>query len=165
MTETDDTSGAVGGLTPQTRYTFTVTAVDAAANESPPSSAVSAETDAAAAPPDPWLAHAVLAAALAPRVAAFVGRPNHADTISAATEYIPVVAEYVRGFTRNRGYVADTPAGPLQVVIVAAAARLVANPEQLSMYQTGDYTERPAVLTGYTLAERGVLHRYRRTVA
>ena len=40
---------------------------------------------------------------------------------------------------------------------MAAAARLVANPEQLTYYATGDYTERPAVLTGYTLAELGVL--------
>lgn len=110
---------------------------------------------------DPWDLWDNLAAALAPRVAAIVGRVGDADTIATAEAQLPLVAEYVRGYTRGRGFDGDAPAGPLRAVIVSATARLATNPEQVSVYSVGDYSERPAQLAGWTLAEIGVLHRYR----
>ena len=106
-----------------------------------------------------------LAVALGTRVAAFVGHPGNADMIATATAQVPVVAEYVRGFTRGRGFRGEAPAGPLRAVIVSGVARLATNPEQVSHFQTGDYSERPAQLAGWTLAELGVLRRYRRVSA
>lgn len=110
---------------------------------------------------DPWDVWDNLAAALAPRVAALVGRVGDADTIATAEAQLPLVAEYVRGYTRGRGFEGEAPAGPLRAVIVSATARLATNPEQVSVYTVGDYSERPAQLAGWTLAEIGVLHRYR----
>lgn len=110
---------------------------------------------------DPWDLWDNLAAALAPRVAALVGRQGDPDTEALATAQLPLVAEYVRGYTRGRGFDGDAPAGPLRAVIVSATARLATNPEQVSVYSVGDYSERPAQLAGWTLAEIGVLHRYR----
>lgn len=114
---------------------------------------------------DPWETYSALAAKLAPRVAAYAGRAGDADAEQLATAQLPLVAEYVRGYTRGRGFSSGRPAGALMVVIVAACARLVNNPEQVTYYQVSDYSERPAVLAGWTLTERAVLHRYRRTAA
>ena len=114
---------------------------------------------------DPWDMHESLARALGARVAAFVGQPGNADVTATAEAQVPIVAEYVRGFTRGRGFRDESPAGPLRAVIVSGVARLATNPEQVAHFQTGDYSERPAQLAGWTLAELGVLHRYRRTTA
>lgn len=110
---------------------------------------------------DPWAVWDDLAASLAPRVAAMVGRHGDESVVETAKAQLPLVAEYVRGYTRGRGFDESAPAGPLLAVIVSATARLATNPEQISAYTMGDYTERPARLAGWTLAEIGVLHRYR----
>lgn len=115
--------------------------------------------------PDPWDEWDELTTRLAPRVAAYVGRPGDADTTATASAQLPVVAEYVRGYTRGRGFEGERPAAPLRAVIVAATARLATNPEQVTVFTTGDYSERPAILAGWTLTELGVLRRYRRTTA
>lgn len=114
---------------------------------------------------DPFDLYAILARDLAPRVASFVGKHGDEDTIATAEAQVPVVAEYVRGFTRGRGFEDEAPAGPLRAVIVSGVARLATNPEQVSVFTTGDYSERPAQLAGWTLTELGVLRRYRRTTA
>lgn len=114
---------------------------------------------------DPWELHEALARALGARVAAFVGQPGNPDVVATAEAQVPIVTEYVRGFTRGRGFRDESPAGPLRAVIVSGVARLATNPEQVAHFQTGDYSERPAQLAGWTLAELGVLHRYRRTTA
>ena len=98
-------------------------------------------------------------------MAAFVGQPGNPDVTATAEAQVPIVTEYVRGFTRGRGFRDESPAGPLRAVIVSGVARLATNPEQVAHFQTGDYSERPAQLAGWTLAELGVLHRYRRTTA
>lgn len=116
-------------------------------------------------PDDPWDDWDELATRLAPRVAAYVGRAGDVDTIATAEAQIPIVTEYVRGYTRGRGFADEIPAGPLRAVIVSGVARLATNPEQVSVFTTGDYSERPAQLAGWTLTELGVLHRYRRTSA
>lgn len=87
------------------------------------------------------------------------------EALTLAADHAGVVLEYVRGYTRGRGFVGYIPHRALQAVIVAAGARLYVNPEQLSSYQTGDYSERPATLTGWTAAELGVLRRFRRVIA
>lgn len=116
-------------------------------------------------PEGPWDEWSALASNLAPKVAAYAGRPNHAETIETAQAQLPVVAEYVRGHTRGRGFEAEVPASPLLAVIVSACARLVTNPEQVQYYAVGDYSERPAMLAGWTLTELDVLRRYRRRYA
>lgn len=80
-----------------------------------------------------------------------------------AGAHVLTVLEYVKGYTRDRGFHGYIPERALQAVIIAAAARLFVNPDQLTYYATGDYSERPATLTGWTAAELGVLRRYRRT--
>lgn len=77
---------------------------------------------------------------------------------------MPTVATFVHGYTRGNGFDSSgrVQDAPLEAVIVSAAARLVVNPEQLWQYSVGDYSERPAVLQGWTLPEIAVLHRYRR---
>lgn len=106
-----------------------------------------------------------LADRLAPRVAAWIGRPSDERTLELARGTLPVVAEYVRGFTRGNGWTDGVPVLALQTVIVAAAGRIVVNPEQVTYYSSGDYSERPATLTGWTLAELGVLRNYRKVRA
>lgn len=103
-----------------------------------------------------------LAARLAPRVAAYVGRRDDPVATETAEGQVPIVAEFVRGYTRGKGWQGDTPAAPLRAVIVSATARLVLNPEQVRQYSSGDYSETGPLLTGFTLAERHVLDRYRR---
>ena len=101
-----------------------------------------------------------LVAALAPRVAAHIG----AKETETSASVLPVVIEFVKGYTRDRGFGADgySPEAPLQAVIISAASRLATNPEQVYQFQAGDYSERPAILNGFTLAELAVLNRYRR---
>ena len=74
----------------------------------------------------------------------------------------PIVEAFVHGNTRGRGFKNGRPVAPLQAVVVTAAARLVTNPEQVYQYTTADYSERPAVLNGWTIPERGILHNYRK---
>lgn len=98
-------------------------------------------------------------------VAAFVGRAGDTLTIAQATVHALIVAEYVKGYTRGRGFVAGVPVPGLLAVIVSATSRLTANPEQVSYYQANDYSERPAVLAGWTLPELAVLNGFRRRTA
>lgn len=91
-----------------------------------------------------------------------VDDPDPAEALT-ARDHAMVVLEYVKGYTRDRGFEGYIPHRSLQAVIVSAAARLFTNPEQVTYYSTGDYSERPATMTGWTAAELGVLRRYRRT--
>lgn len=116
-------------------------------------------------PDGPWDTWSALASNLAPKVAAYAGRADHAETIEIAEAQLPVIVEYIKGHTRGRGFENPVPASPLLAVIVSACARLVTNPEQVSYYAVGDYSERPAMLAGWTLTELDVLRRYRRTQA
>lgn len=111
---------------------------------------------------------ALVASTLAPRALRHAGMdPDTAPAPAAAMAegHLATVLEYVKGYTRGRGFHGYVPERPLQAVIVAATGRLVTNPEQVTYYSTGDYSERPATLTGWTLAELQVLRRYRRVTA
>lgn len=128
-------------------------------------------------PDDPaeWLhlleedpARALVATALAPRALRHAGTDPDAapaPALAMAEGHLATVLEYVKGYTRGRGFHGYVPERPLQAVIVAATGRLTTNPEQVTYYSTGDYSERPATLTGWTLAELQVLRRYRRVTA
>lgn len=109
---------------------------------------------------------------LAAEVAVHLGRED-ADggpdmaTVALARGHVETVAAYAHAYTFGRGFTVDSdgngePAHDVARVIVAAAARLTTNPEQVSVYSAGDYSERPAVFTGWTVAEQGVLHRWRK---
>lgn len=125
--------------------------------------------------PEDWLhlldedpERALVASTLAPRALRHAGMdPDAAPAPAAAMAegHLATVLEYVKGYTRGRGFHGYVPERPLQAVIVAATGRLVTNPEQVTYYSTGDYSERPATLTGWTLAELQVLRRYRRVTA
>ena len=125
--------------------------------------------------PEEWLhlldedpARALVASTLAPRALRHAGTDPDtapAPALAMAEGHLATVLEYVKGFTRGRGFHGYIPERPLQAVIVAATGRLVTNPEQVTYYSTGDYSERPATLTGWTLAELQVLRRYRRVTA
>lgn len=158
-----------GSTTDTSEWTFTWdAAADASASTATPPGGPDPDPDPDPDPgddPDPWDEWDELTTRLAPRVAAYVGRPGDADVTATASAQLPVVAEYVRGYTRGRGFEEERPAAPLRAVIVAATARLATNPEQVSVFTTGDYSERPAILAGWTLTELGVLRRYRRTSA
>ena len=108
-----------------------------------------------------------VASKLGQRIIRHTGSGDPADLepseVLMAQDHAMVVLEYVRGYTRGRGFVGYAPHRALQAVIVAAGSRLFTNPEQLTSYQTGDYSERPAILNGWTMAELGVLRRFRRT--
>lgn len=99
---------------------------------------------------------------LAPRVAAFIGRPGDTDVIAVAEGQLAIVAEFVRGYTRGRGWTDEGPGRDLRAVIVSAASRLALNPEQVRQYSAADYSETPALLLGFNLAERAILDRHRR---
>lgn len=101
--------------------------------------------------------------ALAPRVITHTAADTSTDAAELASAHVGVVLEYVNGYTRGRGFHGMIPERDLQAVIVAAASRLFTNPEQVGSFTMGDYSERPAVLAGWTMAEMGVLRRHRRT--
>lgn len=106
------------------------------------------------------------------RVGRLIGgaqRPGRAEAIG---DGVDIIAQYVRAYVRaldgsaGRGFsAAGVPVPALSAVIVTAAIRLAANPRQVSYYQSGDYSERPAVMAGWTAAELATLRRYRRVTA
>lgn len=117
-------------------------------------------------PGDPGNGEPAPVGTLPQRVAAFLGKPTDTATVALATVHAPIVTAYVHGFTRGRGFDVDGLPNPaLEAVIVASTARLTANPEQVSYYAAGDYSERPAILAGWTLPELAVLKNYRRATA
>lgn len=171
VTEWSTTATATPGatledLTPATGYELRVSATDATTTTDP-SPVVTVTTLPEDGPPDPEPGDMpadleALTIALAPVLAAYLGRPGDPSTVALATAQLPVVVEFVRQYTRSREWTGYTPPYPLRSVIVSATARLVSNPDQVSQYAAADYSERPAVLNGYTLAELGVLRRYRK---
>ena len=112
---------------------------------------------------DRWLT------ALAERVAMYLGKSASHGYMQTAMGQLPVVAIFVEGYVNGHGFTekewGTVPNRQLEAVIVSAVSRLVVNPEQMQTFTAGDYTERPALLQGFTLAELSVLNRYRRRSA
>lgn len=104
---------------------------------------------------------------LVPKVLQFAGIKSTEERVAMVTLHVDAVTAYVYGYTRGRGFIPEpgaavlVPRKDVESVIIAAAARLAANPRQMTYYTTGDYSERPAVLAGWTLLERAVLNNYR----
>jgi len=81
-------------------------------------------------------------------------------------EALKTVAEFVQSATRGEGFtLAGNPSSDLASVIVTATARLLTNPTQLSRKEIGEISLLYQAFDGFTLAERMVLHRYRRRTA
>lgn len=103
---------------------------------------------------------------LAPKVAAYVGARGDQDVTDTAAGQLPIVIEFVRGYTRGKGFNrAGRPNAALRACIVSAGARLVMNPEQIRQYSSGNYSESPAILQGFSLIEQQTLNNYRKRAA
>lgn len=99
-------------------------------------------------------------------VAAFLGAGDDEALKTQAGLAVDIIYALSWGYTRGNGFIKTDPEDPagdpcpeLAAVIVAAAARLVANPEQIvsgvgSVQMGGGFA-------GWTLAEQFVLNRYR----
>jgi hypothetical protein len=98
------------------------------------------------------------------QVAAFLGQPDDA-TVSLAGQHLPVVTEFVRAYTRGRGFTDGEPGDDLEAVIVSATARLVSNPALNRVETDGVYSVTPGRLDGFTLPELAVLNLHRRRTA
>ena len=89
--------------------------------------------------------------------------PQKAQADIHAAHIVGLVRLYVRGqgFDDEDGWVCDA----LATVIVTAAARTLSNPAHAKRLELGNYSEMLAALEGFTLAERNVLHHFRRRTA
>ncbi|WP_158726388.1 hypothetical protein [Tomitella fengzijianii] len=92
-------------------------------------------------------------------VAAFLGRGDDTQLVALAQESVTVVTAMVRAYTRGGGFTGSEANDELGAVITTASARLVANPEQLSV-DVGAVSIRGG-FQGFNLAELFVLNRYR----
>lgn len=100
---------------------------------------------------------------LTPSVLAFLGIPASPQTVALVNQHVRVVTTFVRAYVRGRGFLPDgEPNVELQDVIVSAASRYVVNPQQLTRQALGNQSVSYAALEGFTLAEKAVLHNYRR---
>lgn len=95
----------------------------------------------------------------AKRVANLLGRPDDAVLVALAEEPVAVITAMVRAYTRGNGFASGQPNVELAAVVTTAAARLVANPEQLAS-DVGNVSMRGG-FQGWSLAETVVLNRYR----
>src|SRR5690606_39709278 len=68
------------------------------------------------------------------------------DLVALAAQHGAVMTALVRAYTRGVGFVDGVPAEPIRAVIVAASARLVANPEQVDAYVSGRSEEHTSEL-------------------
>lgn len=92
-------------------------------------------------------------------VAQFLGQGDDAALVTLAEKSADVVTKMAKAYTRDGGFTAGVPNAEIAAVITTAAARLVANPEQLSS-TVGTVSIRGG-FSGWTLTERLVLNRYR----
>ena len=90
-------------------------------------------------------------------VCAFLG----VDPTPGADEATEIVTQFAHAYTRGNGFEADGINSDIRAVIMAAAARLIANPEQLDL-QVGEL-RRASFFRGWMLAERTVLDKWRGT--
>ncbi len=93
-------------------------------------------------------------------VADFLGGGDDSTLVEMAAKHAEVVTQMARAYTRDGGFIDGEPNDEIAAVITTAAARLVANPEQLSTV-VGTVSVRGG-FSGWTLTERLVLNRYRK---
>ncbi|ADG80471.1 putative protein OS=Tsukamurella paurometabola (strain ATCC 8368 / DSM / CCUG 35730 /CIP 100753 / JCM 10117 / KCTC 9821 / NBRC 16120 / NCIMB 702349/ NCTC 13040) OX=521096 GN=Tpau_3899 PE=4 SV=1 [Tsukamurella paurometabola] len=98
-----------------------------------------------------------MAAVTGAAVAAFLGQGDE-QTVALAEEHARIVTAQASAYTRGKGFVDGEPNDEIASVIVTAAARLAAHPEQI-FTSVGNVNLRGS--TGWTVTERIVLDRYR----
>lgn len=101
-------------------------------------------------------------------VAGFLGREGDTALVSRAALHLPVVTEFVRGYTRGEGFDPATgaPGADLGAVILTCCARLVTNPDQVANTTLGPSSvSYPRFVGAFTLAELVVLNGHRRRAA
>lgn len=101
-----------------------------------------------------------MAAVTGQSVANFLGQGDDGSLVTLAGNHVGIVTQMARAFTRDGGFSDGVPNEEIASVITTAAARLVANPEQLSS-TVGTVSIRGG-FSGWTLTERSVLNRYRK---
>lgn len=101
-----------------------------------------------------------MAAVTGAQVAAFLGQSDDVQLVALADQAAQVVTAMARAYTRDEGFAGAEPNDQIAAVITTAAARLVANPEQLAT-DVGSVSVRGG-FTGWSLAELFVLNRFRR---
>lgn len=160
----DARDGITGTPTTPGTYTFTINGMDMDGYNSR-AGAFSIIVTAAPEPeptgPDP----------LPVKVCKFLGLAPEGEALALAEQHTRVVTTFVRNYTRGNGFrdgetVQQLPTSvDLEDVIISATARYVVNPQQAARQQIGDQSILYASLEGFTLAEKAVLHRYRRRTA
>lgn len=95
------------------------------------------------------------------QVADYLGRGDDAALVDLAWEHLDVVEQFVKAYTRGRGFLEGQPVDAVAAVILSATARLTNNPQMTARESVGSFSQTPAVLDGWTLPELAVLHRYR----
>lgn len=98
-------------------------------------------------------------------VAGLLGDPAHAETVALAARFLPIVTAQVQAYTRDNGFTDGEPAADVAAVILTAATRVVANPENLRSESIGDYSVARQVTDGWLLPELAILNRYRKRAA
>ena len=94
-------------------------------------------------------------------VAEFIGQGDDPAAVALAGEHLPIITAMARAYTRGNGFSAGLVAEDVAAVLVAATARLMANPDQ-TQYKAGNVSFQ-SFFRGWSLAETFVLNRYRRT--
>lgn len=100
-----------------------------------------------------------MAAVTGARVAEFLGQGDDSTLVALAGVHAEIIAAMAHAYTRGQGFASGVPNAEVAAVITTATARLVANPEQVAS-TVGTISERGG-FSGWTLAERFVLNRYR----
>ena len=93
-------------------------------------------------------------------VADFLGQGDDTQLVALAEQATTVITAMAMAYTRDQGFTGTEPNDQIAAVITTAAARLVANPEQLPT-DVGSVSIRGG-FTGWTLAELCVLNRHRK---
>ena len=96
------------------------------------------------------------------QVADFLGRGDDPTFVALAGEHVPIITAMTRAYTRDNGFDADglNVADEISAVIITSTARLLANPDQVSL-KVGEVSVGPG-FNGWNLAETFVLNRYRK---
>lgn len=93
-------------------------------------------------------------------VASFLGLDDDPTVVALAGEHAPIIRAMAMAYTRGNGFKSGDVQEDIYAVLVAATARLVANPEQLH-YAAGS-ARISGAFNGWTLPEQFVLNRYRK---
>ncbi|TXI63086.1 hypothetical protein [Mycolicibacterium mageritense] len=101
-----------------------------------------------------------MAAVTGQHIADFLGQGDDSSLVTLAGSHSEIVTQMARAYTRDSGFSDGVPNADIASVITTAAARLVANPEQLGT-TVGTVAVRNG-FNGWTLTERLVLNRYRK---